>query len=109
MYEPATKGAVFKKWQFRVSKIHFFRLKDVSAMISEFYYVPKNISFYIFSMFFLLISGVGKSMFQNCSRYLFKIYPHIAWTIIMPTIKTANRIQHAFKQLDVVYLFLNLQ
>ena len=79
MYEPATKGAVFKKWQFRVSKIHFFRLIDVSAMISEFYYVPKNISFYIFSMFFLLISGLGKSMFKNCCN-LFKVYPHIAWT-----------------------------
>ena len=31
-------------------------------------------------MFFLLISGVGKSMFQNCCN-LFKVYPHIAWTI----------------------------
>ena len=30
-------------------------------------------------MFFLLISGVGKSMFQNCCN-LFKVYPHIAWT-----------------------------
>ena len=58
----------------------FFGVKDVSAMISEFYYVPKNISFYIFSMFFLLISGVGKSMFQNCCN-LFKVCPHIAWTL----------------------------
>ena len=31
-------------------------------------------------MFFLLISGVEKSMFQNCCN-LFKVYPHIAWTI----------------------------
>ena len=84
MYEPATKGAVFKKWQFRVSKIPFFLLKYVSAVISEFYYVPKNISFYIFSMFFLLISGVGKRMFQNFCN-LFKVYPHIAWTICLFT------------------------
>ena len=35
-------------------------------------------------MFFLLISGVGKSMFQNCWN-LFKVYPHIAWT------KTRNK------------------
>ena len=42
-------------------------------------------------MFFLLISGVGKSMFQNCCN-LFKVYPHIAWT--NPAVrKEQNRIR----------------
>ena len=70
-----------KKWQLRVRKIHFSG-EAVSSMIFEFQYVPKNI--YIFNMFFLLISGVGKSMFQNCCN-LFKVYPHIAWTMCVST------------------------
>ena len=74
MYESATKGTIWKKWQLRVSKIHFLGESCLCYDI-EFSYVPK-----IFSMFFLLISGVGKCMFQNCCN-LFKVYPHTVWTI----------------------------